>query len=143
MNIFVRVRAGVIGAVVTALLSACAGIETAPPPVSDTGAVVAFVDTAHTALAAGRPEEAATALERGLRIEPRNATLWHELARVRLSQGQFEQAGSLATKSNALAGTNKSLRARNWRLIAEVRTQAGDRAGAEQAQAKAEILEPH
>lgn len=127
-------------AAAAALLSACAGIETAPTPVSNTNAVVAFVDSAHAALAAGRHEDAATALERALRIEPRNAALWHELARVRLSQGQYDQAGSLATKSNALAGANKPLRARNWRLLAEVRAQAGDRAGAEAAQAKADAL---
>lgn len=140
MKTVVGIRNALAGAIVTTVLIACAGIETAPPPVSDTGAVVAFVDTAHTALAAGRAEDAATALERALRIEPRNAALWHELALVRMSQGQFEQAGSLATKSNTLAGANKSLRARNWRLIAEVRTQAGDRAGAEAATAKADAL---
>lgn len=130
-----------VGACVAAMLSACAGIDTAPAPVSNTGAVVAFVDSAHAALADGRPEDAAATLERALRIEPRNPTLWHELAAVRLSQGQYEQAGSLATKSNALAGANKSLRARNWRLLAEVRAQAGDRAGAEAAQANADALE--
>lgn len=130
-----------IGVWVAAIVSACAGVATAPAPVSNTGAVVAFVDNAHAALAAGRPEDAATALERALRIEPRNAALWHELARVRLSQGQYEQAGSFASKSNALAGANKPLRARNWRLLAEVRAQAGDRAGAEAAQAKAETFE--
>lgn len=139
MRAFFKLRAAIIGAFV-AMVSACAGVQTAPQPVSDTGAVVAFVDIAQVALAAGRPEDAAIALERALRIEPRNAALWHELARVRLSQGQYEQAGSLATKSNALAGTNKSLRARNWRLLAEVRAQAGDRAGAEAADAKAKAL---
>lgn len=135
-----QLRAAVLGAFVAVMVSACAGVQTTPAPVSDTGAVVALVDNAHAALAEGRHEDAATALERALRIEPRNATLWHELARVRLSQGQFEQAGSLATKSNALAGGNKPLRARNWRLLTEVRAQAGDRAGAEAAAAKAEAL---
>lgn len=141
MTNILRLRATFVCACVATLLVACAGVETAPTPVSNTGAVVAFVESAHTALAAGRHEDAATALERALRIEPRNAALWHELARVRLSQGQYDQAGSLATKSNALAGANKSLRARNWRLLAEVRAQAGDRAGAEAADAKAAALE--
>lgn len=142
MKTFRRIRTQLAGAIIAILITACAGMETTPPPVSDTGAVVAFVDSAHSALAAGRPDDAAAALERALRIEPRNAALWHELARVRMSQGQYEQAGSLATRSNTLAGANKPLRARNWRLIAEVRAQAGDRSGAEQAQAKAETFEP-
>lgn len=68
-------RRALLTACVAAILSACAGVETAPPPVSNTGAVAAFVDIAYAALAAGRPEDAATALERALRIEPRNAAL--------------------------------------------------------------------
>ena len=41
------------------------------------------------------------ALERALRIEPRNPSLWHELAGVRLLEGHYEQADSLAQRSNS------------------------------------------
>ena len=68
-----------------------------------------------------------------LRIEPRNARLWHELARVRLKQGQFAQAENVAARSNSWAGDDRALRAENWRLIAESRRARGDADGAKAA----------
>ena len=53
-------------------------------------------------------EAAANSLERGLRIEPRNAVLWGQLADVRFRQQDWQQAIQLAAKSNALAGNNKT-----------------------------------
>lgn len=124
------------------LLTACA--TTAPgtaPPASENGAVLDLLDTAKSEMAQGRFEPAGASLERALRIEPQNAVLWAELAQVRLQQGQMEQAANLATKSNALAGANRALRAQNWRLIAQVRMQRGDSAGAEDALRKAAVNE--
>jgi hypothetical protein len=43
------------------------------------------------------------------------------LARVRLKQGQYAQAKSVAARSNSWAGSDNALRAENWRLIAEAR----------------------
>lgn len=133
------------------LLATLAGCATLPdfrtdtdselPPASDNSAVVALLDTAHRDAAAGRLDSAAAGLERALRIEPRNATLWHELARVRLEQNQGTQAVQLATKSNTLAGDNNRLRAENWRVIGQARAQSGDHRGAEAAFAKAEEME--
>ncbi|HVL35497.1 MAG TPA: tetratricopeptide repeat protein, partial [Burkholderiales bacterium] len=70
---------------------------------------------------AGRLAEAGASLERALRIEPRNPRLWHELARVRLAQGQFAQAEHLAARSNSFAAGDGTLRAQNDKLIAEAR----------------------
>lgn len=126
------------------LLSACATLlpPSSPdeplPARSDNTAVVALLETARQDTAAGRLESAAATLERALRIEPRNASLWNQLARVRLQQGQPGQTIQLATKSNALAADNNRLRAENWRLIGEARASRGDHAGAESAFAKAE-----
>lgn len=111
---------------------------TPPAPRSDNSAVVALLETARRDTATGRLDAAAATLERALRIEPRNPALWHQLARVRLRQEQAGQAIQLATKSNALAGDNHSLRADNWRVIGEARTSQGDHTGAEAAFAKAE-----
>ena len=91
------------------------------------------MDTARTDAAAGRLANAAATLERALRIEPRNPRLWHELARVRLKQGQYAQAESVAARSNSWAGSDNALRAENWRLIAEARTARGDAEGARTA----------
>ena len=83
------------------------------------------MDSARTDAASGRLAEAAATLERALRIEPRNPRLWQELARVRLQQGDFPQAESLAQRSNSWAGSDSVLRAENARLIEQAR--AGQR----------------
>ena len=66
-------------------------------------------------------ERAAALLERALRIEPRNAQLWHRLAQVRLQQGQYHLAESLAQKSSALARDNPELQEKNTRLLKQAR----------------------
>lgn len=116
--------------------------EPEPLPIaSENNAVIALVQSARQDAAAGRLPAAASSLERALRIEPRNAVLWHELARVNLHQGQPEQAAQFATKSNTFAGDNAVLRASNWRLIGQARTQSGDHRGAESAFERAAQLE--
>lgn len=87
-------------------------------------AVIALLKSAIEEFSAGRPEQAASALERGLRIEPNNAILWHYLGQTRLHQGHYQEAGSLAAKSNTLIGDNDALRARNIWLIAAARQAA-------------------
>jgi len=66
-------------------------------------------------------EQAAALLERALRIEPRNARLWHRLARIRLQQGRYAMAESLAQKSNALAKDDEELKQHNAELIEAAR----------------------
>lgn len=128
------------------LLPACVTLsppapEDSPPARSDNTAVVALLESARQDTNAGKLESAAATLERALRIEPRNASLWHQLARVRLNQGQSGQAIQLAGKSTSLATDNNALRAANWRLIGQARAERGDHAGAEAAFAKAEELD--
>jgi Tfp pilus assembly protein PilF len=62
-------------------------------------------------------ERAASLLERALRIEPRNARLWHRLAKIRLQQGRYIMAQSLAQKSMALAKKDATLKRHNAELI--------------------------
>ena len=96
------------------------------------------METARGDVTAGNLGSAAASLERALRIEPRNPRLWHELARVRLKQGQYAQAESVAARSNSWAGADRALRAENWRLIAESRRARGDTEGAQAASEAAE-----
>lgn len=114
------------------LLSACAapGPEQpaepeAPPavsaPPSENVAVASLMDSARADAAANRLGSAAASLERALRIEPRNPRLWHELARVRLRQGDYAQAISTAQRSNTWAGPDAELRAANQRIIDEAK----------------------
>jgi len=60
---------------------------------------------------------AANSLERALRIEPRSALLWSQLADVRYAQESWQKAIQLAAKSNTLARNNGNLRRRNWYLM--------------------------
>lgn len=126
-----------------ALLAGCAGFgqRPPPPPISQQPAVIALYEGARNDTAAGRLDAAGASLERALRIEPRNPGLWQELAKLRLQQGQYDQALSLAAKSNAFAGENKALRAGNWRVTGEARSRLGDTQGAQAAFDKAAELE--
>jgi predicted negative regulator of RcsB-dependent stress response len=121
-------------------LGGCAALQTDAPPTQPSGntAVIALLSKAKNQSAAGRMDAAGANLERALRIEPRNPVLWHELARVRLEQGQYRQAENMAAKSNMLAGTNRYQRAKNWRIIGEARSRRGDLQGAREAFEKAE-----
>jgi len=107
------------------LASALPASVSAAPSREENQAVVALLKSAIEEFVAGRPEQAASALERGLRIEPDNAILWHYLGQTRLHQGHYQEAESLAAKSNMLLGDNDALRARNVWLIAAARHEAG------------------
>lgn len=109
------------------------GPPVSAPETSRNEAVVALLDQAQTEFAAGRMDAADSSLERALRIEPRNPVLWQQLARVRLSQGNFRQAENLAAKSSTLAGDDKHLRSDNWRIIGQARKGLGDLQGAQAA----------
>lgn len=114
-----------------------------PEPVkSGNPAVVALLDRARMDSGTGNRGAAGASLERGLRIEPRNAWLWHELAQLRLASGQYAQAVSLARKSISFAGGDRRLQAVNWRVIGNARVAQGDSAGAEQAFKLAAEFEP-
>ena len=123
---------------VTALLAGCATApDQAPEPLPseppaaeapekrESVAVAGLMQSARSDTAAGRLSNAAASLERALRIEPRNPRLWHELAKVRLRQGEYAQAESMAARSNAWAGNDSALRAENQRVIEQAREAAG------------------
>lgn len=105
-----------------------------PRSVSTSGAVVALLDNAGQQARSGQLDASAATLERALRIEPDNGVIWNRLALVRLQQGRPDQAESLAAKSNALAGNDRELQVRNWRVIAQARRARGNNAGAQMAE---------
>ncbi|MDH5180796.1 MAG: hypothetical protein OEZ39_13125 [Gammaproteobacteria bacterium] len=109
------------------------GVQTSKP-------VLALLQQANDAARDGKLHTAESQLERALRIEPRNAVLWHYMAKLRLHQDRLGEAAGMAAKSNALAGRNKKLQADNWRIIAHARHQKGDKKGALEAQQKVEAL---
>jgi Tfp pilus assembly protein PilF len=107
---------------------------------SDNRAVVALLNQAQAESGAGKHDAASASLERALRIEPRNPWVWEELAQVRLAEGQYDKASSLARKSNSFAGGKRRVQAVNWQVIGKARVAQGDSAGAEQAFKRAQEL---
>jgi cytochrome c-type biogenesis protein CcmH/NrfG len=132
------VRRRVILCLVVAALGGCSpgrGGPASSDPAADPQlpAVQSLLGSARAAVDQGDLERAAADLERALRLQPGNPGLWHELARVRLAQGEFDEAESLALRSNSLSGRDSDIVRRNWELIAASRDARGDEEGARSA----------
>ncbi len=91
----------------------------ARPPADLSAAGSALVTRGVDARRAGDYPQAAAALERALRIEPESPAVWLELARVRLAQGDYAQAGQLARKAASLAGDQPALAEASRAVLAE------------------------
>ena len=133
MSILRSQLAGIMLLLALFLLSACATTPLQKTPVSGNPAVIALASNARANIAAYQYGKAAASLERALRIEPRNARLWHELAQLRMQEEEYQQTESLALRSIRFAGADNTLRSANWRLISESRRERGDLAGARKA----------
>lgn len=99
-------------------------------------AVMALMGTADKLARAGHFDRSAATLQRALNIEPRNPFVYQRLAAVRLAQGQYDQAETMAQKSNSLAVGNPFVQANNWVLIAQARQATGNSTGQQEAKAK-------
>lgn len=97
--------------------------EVGEVPDGAASAGAALVAEGHAELGAGNTAKAAAAIERALRIEPRNSFWWVELGNVRLAEGDSEQALALGQRALRLAGSDGAARAAAERLI----EQAGGR----------------
>jgi len=80
-------------------------------------AVTGILLDVRSAMQQGEFQLASSQLERALRIEPRNALVWHYLAQVRFNEGRYSLAASLASKSTLLAQGDPQLRDSNASLI--------------------------
>ena len=74
---------------------------------------------------------ASDSIERALRIEPRNAYLWANLAEIKCQQGAWQECIQLAAKSNTLSGNAVQLRRSNWHLMANAHRALGNTAAAQ------------
>jgi len=88
-----------------------AGGAVVPPP-ARSPAIVSLQSRAAAERSAGDYERSAATLERAIRIAPEDASLWLDLATVRLAQSQPEVAEGLARRAAALAGADDALRRR-------------------------------
>lgn len=110
------------------------------PDKATSPAVISLLNQAKRASNAKQYSKSEVLLERALRIEPRNATLWHYLAKLRLHQGQLDEAAGFAGRSNTMIRNDDKLRAENWKIIAHVRQQQGDANAAGKARLQVERL---
>ncbi|WP_019624196.1 tetratricopeptide repeat protein [Thioalkalivibrio thiocyanoxidans] len=116
--------------------------EPAAEPEATPSAALALAEQAEGSRSEGNLERAAQQLERALRIAPRDAALWHQMARIRLEQGNYPQADRLAGRSLQLGGErDRSLALENWRVIRAAREAMGDEEGAREAQEAIQRLE--
>lgn len=102
------------------------GAALAPP-------AMALLEQAGEQADQGDLDSAVATLERAIRIQPKNAQLWHRMAELRLYQEKPLLAIDLAKKSLSLAQGDKKLIQGNWALIAEAKRRMGDPAGAAEA----------
>ncbi|MBS7814258.1 tetratricopeptide repeat protein [Wohlfahrtiimonas chitiniclastica] len=118
--------------------TASADKGTYKPSQNQNNAVQSLLDEANSAVKANQLERAATALNRAVRLEPNNASIWYDLAQIRLHQGKYEQSEQLANKSISFAKGNQDLVNKNWRVISSARQAKGDTAGAQEAMRNAQ-----
>ncbi len=95
--------------------------------------IIALIEDADSFSNEGHSEKAAATIERALRIEPKNALLWHRLAIIRMQQQQWQQAIAMARKSNSLAKDNDQLKSDNWGIIAAAYDSLGNKEKANEA----------
>lgn len=95
-------------------------------------AVLALLSKARQASTSGQLTTAESHLERALRIEPRNPTLWLYMAKLRLFGEKYLEAINLSKKALALSSgapsevNIKELRSDCWRVIAHSYQKLGD-----------------
>lgn len=106
----------------------------------DSPAVQGLLASASDSLQQGNLESAAISLERAQRLAPQSATVYLQLAQVRMQQGRAVEAEQLARKGLSYAQYN-SLQAALWRLVAEAAEQQGKLDSALSAKNKAMQLE--
>ncbi|KJZ67602.1 tetratricopeptide repeat protein [Pseudomonas fluorescens] len=100
-----------------AVASLCSVAAERRAPSQSNSASTTLIETASRQYENGQLDQAAATLERALHIQPNNPATLHYLGVLRLQQGQYQQAETLAARSNMRVGPNVELRNRNLQLI--------------------------
>ncbi|PNB74195.1 hypothetical protein C1X64_10750 [Pseudomonas sp. GW456-E7] len=100
-----------------AVASFCSVAAERRAPAQSNSASTTLIETASRQYENGQLDQAAATLERALHIQPNNPATLHYLGVLRLQQGQYQQAETLAARSNMRVGNNVQLRNRNFQLI--------------------------
>ncbi|MDH5300686.1 MAG: hypothetical protein OEW58_04920 [Gammaproteobacteria bacterium] len=70
--------------------------------------------------AAGSFQQSASQIERLLRLEPRNARAWYQLARVHFRLAQYKQSRQFSLRSISYANNDRWLLKKNHELITQI-----------------------
>ena len=91
-------------------------------------AVKSLMLRARADLAVGKTQLAISKLERGLRIESQNPSIWHLLAKAQYDQANHQQAIAMAKKSIRYSDNTQSddLISQNWKLIQKAGEKSDD-----------------
>jgi Tfp pilus assembly protein PilF len=100
-----------------AVASLCSVAAERSAPSQSNSASTTLIETASRQYENGQLDQAAATLERALHIQPNNPATLHYLGVLRLQQGEYQQAETLAARSNMRVGRNVALRNRNFQLI--------------------------
>lgn len=112
--------------------------NTPPQPVqtASTPAVLALVSRAEQQTKTGDLSGAEATLERAVQIQPHNARLWLDFAKLRLAQNQPAQAEQFALRAVQYAQNNQQTIAA-WQMVAKARDAQGNTKGADDARRRA------
>ncbi|MDX1455422.1 MAG: hypothetical protein R3217_08215 [Gammaproteobacteria bacterium] len=103
-------------------------------------AVIALLEEANRQQQAGNPDLASSAVERALRIAPRDPRIRLRLGWLRLEQDDPFQAKEFARLAYVHAAGNEEMQAEAWDLIAAAETRIGNQQEAELARQEAARL---
>lgn len=95
-----------------------------------TSATLALLEQSERAASAGDADAAVAYVERAIRLNPRAADLWLQLARLQLANADPDAAVQFANKAISLAGDRMDWVRDAWLLIADARAAQGDAASA-------------
>ncbi|MEE3321358.1 MAG: tetratricopeptide repeat protein [Pseudomonadota bacterium] len=126
------------------LLTGCAVRAPAPPAAPMEASVelegspaLSLLHKSQAARQQGQTAAAERYLERALNIAPDSSWLYKSLADLRLFEGDARSAEGFALKALRLAPEHPEYRAELWQMVATARERQGDKAGAEDARARA------
>ena len=102
-------------------------------------AVKELLADASSAEKTGDYGQAASYLERALRIQPRDPEILQSMAEVQLQMRDYEQALNFASRSYDIGPRVGEICSRNWRTISVSREHLGDRPGSVEAEKKATV----
>lgn len=103
-------------------------------------AAASLIRKADDLMAQGNPQAALGQLERAQRISPRSAQVYFKLSEAYVRTGNLGAAEQFTLKGLSLSGSDADLQKAGWELLAGIRRERGNVAGAEQAERRAEQL---